>query len=131
MTSMQFGYTILYVEDVPACLAFYAQAFGFKTKFLSEGDEFGELDTGATSLAFCSRQLLTTLGKRPQRPDLKAPCNEIALTTRDVPAAVARAIAAGATLVQAPEDMPWGQTVAYVGDPEGFLIEICTPVAGN
>ena len=36
----------------------------------------------------------------------------------------------GARLVQAPEAMPWGQTVAYVADLEGFLVELCTPVGG-
>jgi lactoylglutathione lyase len=45
-----------------------------------------------------------------------------------VPAAVARAVAAGAALKQEPQDMPWGQTVAYVVDLDGFLVEICTPL---
>ena len=38
------------------------------------------------------------------------------------------AIAAGATLVEKPKTKPWGQTVAYVRDPDGFLVEICTPM---
>ncbi|MDP3655145.1 MAG: VOC family protein [Rhodoferax sp.] len=127
---MQFGYTILYVQDVKSSLDFYEKAFGFKTKFLHEGGDFGELDTGATSLAFCSHTLLTQLGKNPAAPSAKSPCFEVAFTTPDVPAAVARAVAAGAPLVQAPEDMPWGQTVAYVADLNGFLVEICTPMGG-
>ena len=127
---MQFGYTILYVQDVKSSLDFYEKAFGFKTKFLHEGGDFGELDTGATSLAFCSHALLTQLGKSPGAPSAKSPCFEVAFTTPDVPAAVARAVAAGAPLVQAPEDMPWGQTVAYVADLNGFLVEICTPMGG-
>lgn len=127
---MQFGYTILYVQDVKSSLDFYEKAFGFKTKFLHESGDFGELDTGATSLAFCSHTLLTQLGKNPGAPSAKSPCFEVAFTTPDVPAAVARAVAAGAPLVQAPEDMPWGQTVAYVADLNGFLVEICTPMGG-
>lgn len=122
---MQFGYTILYVPDVPAALAFYEQAFGLTTRFLAEGSDFGELDTGATALAFCSHALLQQLGKSPTAA---APCFEIALVTPDVPAATARAVAAGATLTQAPEQMPWGQTVAYVTDLNGFTVELCTPV---
>ena len=125
---MQFGYTILYVDDVKASLAFYTAAFGFPVKFQHEGGDFGELDTGGTSLAFSSRQLMTALGKHPQKPDPAAPCGEIAFVTGDVPAALARALAAGARLVQEPEQMPWGQTVAYVADPDGFLVELCTPV---
>jgi catechol 2,3-dioxygenase-like lactoylglutathione lyase family enzyme len=32
--------------------------------------------------------------------------------------------------MRAVETMPWGQTIAYVADPNGFLVELCTPVAG-
>ena len=32
---MQFGYTILYVPDVPATLKFYQAAFGLKTRFFA------------------------------------------------------------------------------------------------
>ena len=73
---------------------------------------------------------MTELGKNPQRASASAPSFEIAFTTADVPAAVQRAVAAGARLVQAPEKMPWGQTVGYVADLNGVLVELCTPVAG-
>jgi catechol 2,3-dioxygenase-like lactoylglutathione lyase family enzyme len=125
---MKLGYTILYVPDVRASLRFYEQAFGLTTKFLHEGGDFGELDTGSTSLAFCSLALLQQMGKTPGRADAARPVSEVALVTVDVPAAFARAVTAGATPLQAPEDMPWGQTVAYVADPDGFWVELCTPV---
>jgi predicted enzyme related to lactoylglutathione lyase len=70
------------------------------------------------------------LGKNPRPAVAGAPCCEIAFTTPDVAAAVERAVHAGATLVQAPERMPWGQTVAYVNDCNGFLVELCTPMGG-
>lgn len=125
---MQLGYTILYVEDVAASLAFYRAAFGLETRFLHESGDFGELETGSTALAFSSRRLMTQLGKHPAWPDPAAPCSEIALVTPEVPAALTRALAAGARLIQDVEHMPWGQTVAYVADPDGFLVEICSPV---
>lgn len=125
---MQFGYTILYVEDVKASVAFYERAFGLSARFVHDGGDFAEMATGATALAFSSRALMRQLGKHPAAPDTAAPVFEIAFTTDDVAAAVARAVAAGAAPVQAPEEMPWGQTVAYVADPDGFLVELCTPV---
>jgi lactoylglutathione lyase len=125
---MNLAYTILYVQDVPRSLAFYQEAFGLQLRFQHESGDYGELDTGATRLAFSSRTLMTQLGKNPAAADAAAPCFEIAFSTDDVPAAVARAVAAGAALKQAPQDMPWGQTVAYVVDPDGFLVEICTPL---
>jgi lactoylglutathione lyase len=73
--------------------------------------------------------MMREIGKTPQPPVLSAPTSEIALVTHDVAGALKRALDAGAALVQAPQDMPWGQTIAYVGDINGFLVEICTPVA--
>lgn len=125
---MQLGFTILYVPDVKATLAFYEAAFGLRTRFLSEGDEFGELDTGTTALAFCANSLLQKMGKSPQAANPDKPCFEIALCTADVAAALERAIAAGAQLKNPVETMPWGQTIAYVADPNGFLVELCTPM---
>lgn len=127
---MKLGYTILYVEDVKRSVSFYQEAFGLKVKFLHDAGDFGELETGTTSLAFSSRQLMATLNKNPSAPNPQAPCFEIAFTTDDVASALACALECGATLVQAPEQMPWGQTVAYVTDLDGFLVELCTPM-GN
>lgn len=127
--SMRLGYTILYVEDVNSSVSFYERAFGLKRRFVHECGDYAEFETGATALALSSRRLLETLGKNPQPPKADAPVFEIAFTTDDVPAALERALQAGATLKQAPEVMSWGQTVAYVVDPDGFLVELCTPVA--
>ena len=125
---MKFAYTILYVEDVPRSVAFYEAAFGLGRRFVHESGDFGEMETGGTALAFSSRKLIAALGKNPAPADYRAPSSEIAFSTEDVAAAVTRAVQAGATLVQAPEAMPWGQTVAYVADPDGFLVELCTPM---
>lgn len=126
---MKFGYTILYVQDVKKTLDFYEKAFSFKQKFCHEGGDFGELDTGDTTLAFSSQKLMKNLGKNPSLPQSGSPSFEIAFVTNDVAAALQKAICAGATLVQNPEEMPWGQTTAYVRDLDGFLIELCTPVS--
>ncbi len=126
---MQFAYAIFYVDDVPATLDFYERAFGQRRRFVSPQGDYGELETGGTALAFASLALMRSLGKSPRRADPAAPSGEIAFTTADVAAAVARAVAAGATLVRAPEAMPWGQTIAYVHDADGVLVELCTPVA--
>ena len=126
---MQFGYTILYVDDVASTLDFYGKAFDRPTRFLHESGTYGELETGATALAFASRTMLREMGKTPQPPVLSAPTGEIALVTDDVAAAVKRAVDAGAKPVQDAQERPWGQTIAYVGDLNGFLVEICTPMA--
>ncbi|AEG93230.1 VOC family protein [Ramlibacter tataouinensis] len=126
---MRFAYTIVYVEDVARTLAFYEAAFGLARRFLHESGDYAELETGATALAFSSRRLMRELGKNPQPADAAAPVFEVAFTCADVPAAVQRAVGAGARLVKPPTPMPWGQTLAYVADLNGVLVELCTPVA--
>lgn len=128
---MKLKYAILYVESVEASLAFYEHAFGQARAMLHPSGDYGELATGATTLSFSSRRLMTELGKTPGAPDPKAPVFEIAFETDDVPAAYERAVAAGARPLQPPREEAWGQTTSYVADPDGYMVEICSPVAGQ
>ncbi len=125
---MKLKYTILYVEDVATSLAFYEEAFGLTRGMLHESGDYGELATGDTKLAFSSRRLMRELGKTPGVAAEQKPAFEIAFETENVAAALNIALAAGAKLVQAVEQMPWGQETCYVTDADGFLVEICSPV---
>ncbi len=121
-------YTILYVEHVPDALDFYERAFGLERGMLHEGGDYGELVTGQTKLAFSSLSLMRQLGKNPAPADAGSPAFEIAFETTEVESAFKRALDAGAVSVQKPRQEPWGQTTSYVADPNGFLVEICSPV---
>lgn len=129
---MQFAYTIHYVADVEASLAFFEAAFGLTRRFVAPGGGYGELETGATALAFAQHD--TARGNLGHDYVVAATSTaplgvEIGLATGDVAAACERAVAAGATLLKAPATKPWGQTVAYVRCPDGSLVELCTPMA--
>lgn len=126
---MKLRYNILYVDDVRKTLGFYNAAFGIEIGFVHESGDYGELLTGDTKLAFSSIELMQTLGKSPSRPDPKSPSSEIAFETENVAEALAQAVKAGAILVQDVREEPWGQTTSYVSDINGFLVEICSPVA--
>lgn len=126
-----FAYTILYVADVERSLRFYESTFGMERKFIAPGNEYGELSTGQTTLSFAS----TTLAKSnlkdgfiESKPADKPFAIELGFTTDDVEGLVNKATANGATLLEPAKQKPWGQTVAYVRDPDGFLVEICTPM---
>ncbi|MGB8700363.1 MAG: VOC family protein [Thermosynechococcaceae cyanobacterium] len=127
---MKFGYTIIYVPDVAASLAFFETAFDLKTRFIHETD-YGELETGETTLAFASHGLgannlpagYIALDASPLPIGI-----EIALVTNAVENAHNRAVAAGATSIKAPMVKPWGQTVSYVQCPDGTLVELCSPM---
>ncbi len=127
---MKLKYTILYVDDVRASVAFYEAAFGLTATMVHEAGDFAMMSTGDVALSFCSRALLRQLGKEPAPADPKRPVFEIAFETNDVAGSLKKALAAGAQLVTAVREEPWGQTISYISDPNGFLIEICSPVRG-
>lgn len=127
---MKFGYTILYVGDVEKTVAFYEAAFGLTRRFIHEGG-YAEMDTGETALAFVNLEVARTNGVSFLEPSTDGPAHavEVAFVTDDVAANFARAVEAGADVVAEPKEKPWGQTVSYVRDLNGFLVEICSPVA--
>ena len=129
--TVRLAYVILYVPDVAASVAFYEAAFGLARRFVHESGTYGEMETGGTTLAFAAETLAESHGFafRRTRPDAEAPGVEVALMTDDVAAAYRRALDAGAAAAMDPQVQPWGQTVAYVRDLTGHIVEICSPVA--
>ncbi|MFD2262129.1 VOC family protein [Lacibacterium aquatile] len=130
---MQLGYVIRYVPNVEASMAFYEAAFGLSRRFLHESGAYGEMETGATALGFASEENAPEFGFAisHQRPDGLPGPQEIAFVIADVADAYRRALAAGAVSLMPPTEKPWGQTVAYVRDSDGALVELCTPVSGG
>jgi lactoylglutathione lyase len=129
---MKLGYTIIYVPNVLASIEFYERAFGMQRGFMHEGGDYGELATGETTLAFAAHTLGHSNFPRGYIEASASPKPlgiEIALVTDDVNAAHAKALAAGATELKAPQLKPWGQTVSYLRCPDGSLVELCTPVS--
>jgi uncharacterized glyoxalase superfamily protein PhnB len=131
---MEFGYTILHVDDVQKSVEFYEQAFGLKRRFIHEGGQYAEMETGSTALAFASNELAATNlpdGFRRNSISEKPAGIEIALLSTDLEAAHAHAINCGAKEVVAPKRKPWGQTVAYVRDLDGVLVELASPLGSG
>ena len=129
---MKFGYTIVYVPDVSASLAFFERAFGFSRRFLHESGTYGELQTGETTLAFAAHELAEMNFKVGHVQASKSPEPlgiEVAFVTEDVRAAHKQALTAGAVELTSPISKPWGQVVSYVRCPDGTLVELCTPVS--
>ena len=128
---MKLGYTIIYVPDVASSLRYFGQAFGFAQKFLHESGDYGELNTGETTLGFASHALgaMNFPEGHVRASDSRQPLGmEIALVTENVPAAHESALAHGGTEISPPTLKPWGQVISYIRSPDGALVELCTPI---
>ena len=123
------GWVIVYVADVGQAIDFYERAFGMSRRFVV--DTYGELDTGATTLAFAALELADfNFDGGVQQPSSGGlPFNvEVALVFDDVPAAFEHALSSGCTALAEPAVKPHGQTVGWVRDPFGTLVEIASPI---
>ena len=127
--AVRLGYVIVYVPDVTRAVDFYERAFGLQRRFIHESAQYAELETGATALGFADERATTTCHSfLPNRAEQKAAGAEVAFVVDDVRAAFDKAVLNGATPVVEPVDKPWGQTISYVRDLNGFLVEFCTTV---
>ena len=130
--TLTLGYTIVYVQNVQASLDFFERAFGLRRRFLAPGAVYGELETGATTLGFSQHETARGLLHSDYvaaDSSAKPLGMEVAFVTKDVPSALQRALAAGATLVQDSATQAWGQVTAYLRTPDGTLVELCTPMS--
>ena len=128
---MKYEYAILYVKSVTETIEFYENAFGFNRKFITPDNEYGELISGETTIAFASTELGNTNFKKGFKKisNSKKPFGvEFAFTTENIEKDFQNAINSGATVFEPLTEKSWGQKVGYVLDNNGFLIEICTPI---
>ncbi|WP_417602387.1 VOC family protein [Owenweeksia hongkongensis] len=129
--SMKYTYTILYVENVTETIEFYEKALGFSRKFITPENDYGELITGETTIAFASTELGNSNFKKgfEKIKNSGKPFGvELAFTTENIETYFQHAIKSGATEYEPLTEKPWGQKVGYLRDNNGFLIEICTPI---
>lgn len=97
------GWTEAEATDGMACFQLQGQAlmlFGRADLAKDQGRDAAELGTGAVTLAQCFE------------------------TRDDVDAAFAQALAAGATVLKAPEAVSWGGYSGYYADPDGHVWEV-------
>ena len=135
---MKLGYTIIYVANVAASLDFFERAFGFTRRFLHESGDYGELETGTTTLSFAAHALgamnlpdgyiAADQSLKPLGMEIALVVDPAADVSKSLQAAHARALAAGASELKAPTAKPWGQIVSWVRAPDGTLVELCTPM---
>lgn len=128
---MKYGYTIFYVDNVEETIQFYEKAFGFNRKFVTPENDYGELISGETTIAFASIELGNSNFKKgfeKIKNNEKPIGMEMVFVTEEIEKDFQKALEAGAIEFEKIIEKPWGQKVGYVKDINGILIEICTPV---
>lgn len=117
-------------DDVPAMRAFYEGVLGFDVK--TDMDQYIEFASEGVRFSICDRAVMSEATEHAdyallpsgQRLELAFPCT----SPEDVDVAYRRIVAAGATPVKPPADMPWGQRTAFFADPEGNIHELFADV---
>jgi catechol 2,3-dioxygenase-like lactoylglutathione lyase family enzyme len=120
----------LLVSNFAAELAFWRDTMGFSLAYSDEtmGYTYFTTDTAGVELlrsdAFAAQTGLAT----PPMPHGHS--SVLVLEVDDVDATYAALVEQGATPLVAPTDRPaWRARTAHVGDPDGHIIEIYTPLA--
>jgi len=129
LDAVKLAQTILYVHDVEQAAAFYERVFGFERGEVNPGGFYIALKTGETTLAFVDAAWVAGNGIdfAPVRPQAQPPGIEVSFWVDDVETTYRAAIEAGASAWHEPVAKAWGQTVSFVRDPNGFIVEISSP----
>lgn len=117
-------------RDVGASIAFYRDNVGFSVDqtFEREGKVVAAV-VGAGDIRIVLNQDDGKLGwDRIKGQGFYLQINVAGVA--DVDAAAARLKAAGCTLLNEPEDRPWGVRMFQFRDPDGFKLGVSTPLAG-
>jgi predicted enzyme related to lactoylglutathione lyase len=126
---MNFVSIRIITADVKRLARFYEQLTGIPVTMYT--DDFAELKTPACTLAIGSTRTLQLFGGDVARP---ADNHTAILEFRvgDVDAEHRRlADLIGASLVQKPTTMPWGNRSLLFRDPDGNLVNFFTPVTAE
>jgi lactoylglutathione lyase len=123
------AFPVLYAKDVERVAGFYA-TLGFEEHFRLPGPDgaagFVGLRRDAAELAVVTEDSPRTLAGVEPGP---GPRHELFVYVEDVDSAVDGVAAAGGSVLKAPADMPWGERVGFVADPEGNVVSLATSAA--
>ena len=123
----------LIVKDADAALAFYQKAFGFEKRMAMPGPEgktmLAEMNWHDAMIMFGVPCPNSDWPHRPPAESKVASPITPYLYCEDVDALFARATAAGAKSIRAPQDQFYGDRTCTIEDPDGYWWSFATNVA--
>lgn len=122
------AFPVLFAKDVERVAAFYV-ALGFQEHFRMPGQDG---DAGFIGLRRDDAELAVTTEDSPRmlagvEPG-QGPRHELFVYVVDVDRSAAAVADLGGRLLREAADMPWGERVAFVADPEGNVVSLAAPV---
>ncbi len=111
MARVRDAFPILMVADLERSAAFYRDRLGFTVEYEFEGFVSLAVEGGKLGLASSGEPV-------------QAASAAIWVYTDDVDALFAELTGAGAPVVAAPADQPWGERLASVADPDGYVVHL-------
>lgn len=129
-----YSFTKLVVHDLDAMVRFYGDVYGLtelqRVSASIAGEAIDEVILASAQGAYSGLILLSWPHATTPAP---AGSVIVGFTTTDIEALFARAVAAGATVREAPAASPAapGFIVGFLVDPEGHLTEVVQPIAAG
>jgi lactoylglutathione lyase len=121
------AFPVLYAKDVEGVAAFYVR-LGFREHFRLPAPDgsagYVGLRRDASELAVTTEDSPRMLAGVEPGP---GPRHELFVYVEDVDRTVAELRSAGTAVLREPADMPWGERVAFVADPEGNVVSLSAP----
>jgi catechol 2,3-dioxygenase-like lactoylglutathione lyase family enzyme len=117
------GAITLFVEDLPATRAFYADALGLACVFEEENSAVFDLGNTVINLLDVTEAPGLITPARVAGPDGGARF-QLTIWVEDADAVCADLRSRGVTLLNGPQDRPWGQRTAAFQDPAGHVWEV-------
>lgn len=126
---MELSHVRLLVQDVQRSYQFYQQALGLESVQTPENG-IARLQCAHTTLTLMEQPIFLEAMGLDER-QCGTGCVTLQFNTRDVQAAMAQALAAGAQLVKSARRTRWDTLSAFLRDPDGVLIEIFRDITGE
>lgn len=121
------AFPILYARDVGVVAAFY-ERLGFEEHFRlpdeKGGTVFIAMHRGAAELGVATEDSPRSLAGVEPGP---GPRHEFFVYVNDVDTTFNELRDAGITVLRDPADMPWGERIGFVQDPEGNIVSLAMP----
>ncbi|MBO0779778.1 MAG: VOC family protein [Ktedonobacteraceae bacterium] len=120
--------SVLFVQDLARCVAFYRDTLGFQVKDgdsesagFSLGDQYFLLLEISAAARLISEEALELKIEGGPRMLLAASVDDVDATYEELKAG-------GVAFLRPPTDQPWGLRTAHFADPEGNVWEINQPI---